>query len=244
MSRLRLYWRPGTCARIAFTALEEIGAPFEDRMLNKFRGETESAEYLAVNPKGMVPALQVDDWVVTENPAVLRALHEMFPEAQLLPAADHREEIEAAETMAWFASYSMHGSVGRQRFPEYFSLSRDPEALEAIRLDARQELTRNFAIVERRLEDREWLFGRWTILDVYLLYLWWRGVGGGVDPTPFPRLADHGRRCEQRPTLAKVIDREEAEWRTFEAEGLVPDDWAPNYVGRIPSELIPPAGSG
>lgn len=239
MSQLTLYWRPGTCARISFTALEETGAPFEERMLNKFRGETESEAYLAINPKGLVPALQVDDWVVTETPAVLRFVHESFPAAKLLPAASQREEIEAAETMAWFASYSMHGAVGRQRFPEYFTRSKDPEALEAVRLDARQELAESFELLERRLADREWLFGDWTILDVYLLYLWWRGVGSGLDPAPFPRLADHGRRCEQRPSLAKVLDREEAEWRRFEQEGLVPDDWAPHYVGRIPSELVP-----
>jgi glutathione S-transferase len=239
MNQLTFYWRPGTCARVAFTALEETGAPFEDRMLNKFKGETESEQYLAVNPKGQVPALQVDDWVVTENPAVLRLIHEMFPEARLLPAGSREKEIEAAETMSWFGSYSMHGAVGRQRFPEYFTLSKDPEALEATRLAARQELVENFKIVEKKLEGREWLFGDWTILDVYLLYVWWRGVGGGVDPTPFPLLADHGRRCEKRPTLEKVLDREEAEWRRFEEEGLVPDDWAPNYVGRIPTDLVP-----
>lgn len=239
MSQLTLYWRPGTCARIVFTALEETGAPFEEKMLNAFRGDMESEEYLAINPKGKVPALQIDDWVLTENPALLRFVAESFPDAKLLPASSQRAKMEAASMMAWFASYSMHGSVGRHRFPEYFTRSKDPKALEGIRLDARQDLATNFALVEKRLEGREWLFGDWTILDVYLLYLWWRAVGSGLDPTPFPRLADHGRRCEQRPTLAKVLDREEAEFQRFRDEGLVPDGWAPHYVGRIPAELVP-----
>lgn len=238
MSKMTLYWRPGACARVVFTALEEIGAPFEEKMLNPFKGETQSEEYLAINPKGLVPALKIDDWVLTETPVVLRYLSATFPDAKLLPTGSQQVELQAAETMAWFASLSLHGLVAAQRFPQYFTLSEDPEAIQNIRLVARGELTKNFGILEKRLEGRDWLFGDWTIIDVYLLYLWWRAVGSGMDPTPFPRLADHGRRCEQRPTLAKVLDREEAEWRRFEEEGWVPDGWEPHYVGRLPSELL------
>lgn len=50
-----------------------------------------------------------------------------------------------------------------------------------------------------RLADRLWLFGdAWIIVDRTLLWLSFRSVGSGLDPTPFPRLGDHGRRCEQR----------------------------------------------
>jgi glutathione S-transferase len=233
MSQLVLYWRPGTCARVVFTALEETGIPFAERMLNPFRGDVQSAEYLAINPKAQVPALQVDDWVLTESPVILQFLSESFPDARLLPTSSQQAALEAAAMMAWFASYTMHGACGRQLMPAHFTLSKDQEAIENVRLDARQVLTKNFGIIEMKLDGREWLFEDWTIVDVYLHYLFCRGVGSGVDPTPFRRLVDHGQRCEQRPALAKVIDREEAEWRRFEREGLVPEDWPPRYVGRI-----------
>ena len=239
MSHLTLYWRPGTCARVTFTALQEAGASFEEKMLNPFRGDTQSDGYLAINPKGQVPALKIDDWILTETPVILRFLSRTFPGAMLLPTGSQRVELEAAAMMAWFASYTMHGACGQQLMPANFTLSKDSAAVENVRLAARQVLTKNFGIIETRLKDREWLFDDWTIVDVYLHYIFCRGVGSGVDPAPFPRLLDHGQRCEKRPTLAGVIGREESEWRRFEAEGWVPENWPQRYVGRIPTEVAP-----
>jgi glutathione S-transferase len=234
---ITLYWRPGTCARVPYVALEEIGAPFEVAVLNAFRGDMQSPEYLAINPKGRVPALKLDDWIVTENPVILRVLADRFPEANLLPAGDEKAEVEAAEMMTWFAS-NMHPPVGRHFFPQFFIRTDDKAAQEAVKLAARAELEAGFTLLERRLESREWLFGEWTVIDVYMLYLWWRALGAGMDAAPFPRCVDHGRRTEARPAVAKVLDREEAELARFKDEGFVPDDWPPNYAGRIPAGAI------
>jgi len=237
MTSITLFWRPGTCARIIYVALEEIGEPFEVQTLNAFKGDMQSAEYRAVNPKGKVPALLFDDWVITENPVILRVLDRRFRQARLLPAGDERTETAAAEMMAWFAS-GLHPAVARHRFPGRFTTSEDPAEWQGIRLHAREELAAAFAILEQRLQTRDWLFDDWSIVDVYMLYLWWRAVGSGMDPSPFPRCTDHGRRCEARPTVAEVLDRDAAEFARMEAEGWVPSDWEPHYAGRIAPELI------
>ena len=233
---LTLFWLPGTCARVPFVALEEVGAPYHLRVMNRFAGDTNSSEYKAINPKKKVPALRIDDWVITENPVILRVLASKFPAAGLLPAGDERTEVLAHETMAWFAS-ELHKAVARQRFPETVTTSQDEAHWEAIRQKARAELIDGFAILERRLQASDWLFGQWSIVDVYMLYLWWRAVGSGMDPAPFPRCADHGRRTEARPSVATVLDREETEFARFEREGTVPKNFAPYYVGRVPIDL-------
>lgn len=234
MAALELYWVAGTCARVPFIALEESGAPFELRVLNRYRGESQSAAFAAVNPKMKVPVLVIDGRVVTENPVILTVLARRFPAAKLLPSGDEAVETEAQSMMAWFAS-GVHPHAGRQRFPQ--SGSADETAWEGIRLNARQNLVKAFAILESRLADRDWLFDSWSIVDAYMYWLWFRAVGSGMDAEAFPRCADHARRIEQRPSVAAVLDREEAEFGRYEAEGIVPDSVPPFQVGRLPAEL-------
>jgi glutathione S-transferase len=116
MPDVELYWGPGSCARVPFIALEEAGADFTLHVINRFAGDAKSPEYLAVNPKGKVPTLVVDGWILTENPAIQTYIAGAYPGAGLLPTGDPRTQLEALSTMAWFAS-GMHPHVGRLRFP-------------------------------------------------------------------------------------------------------------------------------
>jgi glutathione S-transferase len=232
MPHIELYWGPGSCARVPFVALEEAGAEFELHVLNRFAGDTQTPEYRAVNPKGKVPTLVVDGWVLTENPAIQTHIARMFPQAGLLPCADERTQIEALSMMAWFAS-GLHPNVGRLRFPATATTA-GPESFAGIRAMARGELEKGFAILEERLGDRDWLFGDWSIVDAYMLWLWFRATGSGMDGGPFPRCAAHAKRAEQRPSVSRVLDREEREFARFVESGTVPDDVPPHQVGRAP----------
>ena len=223
---LRLYWFPGSCARVPLVALEEIGAPFELTVPRR-----PSDEYAAVNPKGKVPALVADGRVITENPAIEAFLARSFPEARLLPEQPEAA-LEALSTMCWFAS-GIHPVFGRLRFPA--SVSPLPESHDAVRAAALGQLEKEFAIAEERLADREWLFGEWTIVDAYLLWCWFRAVGLGIDASRFPRCAEHGRRCEQRDSVARALDREEAEFARLVDAGVVPEFLqVPWQAGRLP----------
>jgi glutathione S-transferase len=85
---LRLYYAPGTCALATHIALEEAGAPYE-AVLVDFRTQSQrSPEYLAVNPKGRVPALVTESGTLTETPALLCFVAQRFPKAELGPLAD------------------------------------------------------------------------------------------------------------------------------------------------------------
>ena len=240
MPTIDLYWAPGSCARVPFIALEHAGVPFELHVLNRYAGDFQTAEFRAVNPKGKVPVLVLDGEVITENPVIQIVLARTFPEARLLPTGDERIVTEAMSTMAWFAS-DIHPAVARQRFPASFAYGdmtavTDGDAtLEGIRLAARKDLEKSFAILEARLADRDWLFADWSIIDAYMLWLWFRAVGSGMDPAPFPRCADHARRNEARPAVARVLDREAAELANFTQAGTVPASPPPFQVGRVPA---------
>jgi glutathione S-transferase len=224
----RLYWYPGTCSRIPYVALEEIGAPFEavleDRMAN-------GPEYLLINPKGSVPALIVEGRVLTENVAIQTYLARRHPDAQLLPLRDVDTEARVLEMLSWFAS-SVHPLVRQLRFPSWYS--DDPEALESLRAKATPLLQRAFSILEERLGDRKWLFGDWSLVDVHLLWLWFRATGSGLDGSPFPRLAAHGTRCEAHPSVAKVLDHEERQLAALRDAGKVPAWVLPFQAGHAP----------
>ena len=82
----RLYYAPGTCALATHIALEEVGAPYE-AVLVDFRSQGQrSPEYLAVNPKGRVPALVTESGTLTETPARLCFVAQRFPKAELAPS--------------------------------------------------------------------------------------------------------------------------------------------------------------
>jgi glutathione S-transferase len=81
MSKLTLYHGAHSRSSIALWMLEEIGEPFEVKLLNIKKGETRQPDYLAVNPMGKVPAVKHDDVVITECAAICCYLADAFPKA-------------------------------------------------------------------------------------------------------------------------------------------------------------------
>ncbi len=221
-----LYWHPGTCARVTLIALEEIKEPFRTVVPHLF-GEAKN-EYLRLSPKGKVPTLVARGQVITETPAIITYLHHRHPHARLLPAD---REFEALEMMSWFAA-GVHRNITLLRFPQNFCSV--PEAFDSIRDTARRALQRTFSILEARLRDRNWLLEQWSIVDAYALWLWFRSTGSGLDGREFRRCQDHATRCEQRLTVAKVLDLEECMYPQLVIEGLVPEGLPDYQVGRSP----------
>jgi len=89
MSDLVFYTNPQSRGRVIRWMLEEIGAPYE--VVNVDYAMMKSADYLAVNPMGKVPAIKHGDEVVTETAAICAYLAGAFPEAGLIPPAGHRK---------------------------------------------------------------------------------------------------------------------------------------------------------
>ena len=99
---LTLYYSPGSSSVIPHLTLEEIGAPYEQKLINLAKGEHKSDAYLQINPRGKVPALSINGNILTENVAILTYLAMQFPAAQLMPQ-NLSDEAWCLSTMAWFA---------------------------------------------------------------------------------------------------------------------------------------------
>jgi glutathione S-transferase len=224
-----LIWFPGTCSRVTLIALEELELPF--RTTTVPWGWANDAALLARNPKGKVPTLVTDDVVLTENPAILAYLHHHHPDSGLLPSGGLAVDIDVASTTSWFAS-GIHPLVARLRYPA--SVNDAPSSFARTRELASGRLDRCFALLEARLADRDWLYEEWSALDGYLLWLWFRAAGAGFDVRRYPQCADHAQRCEQRPSVARALDREEAEFARLIREGSLPVQLPPYQAGRAP----------
>src|SRR5277367_848918 len=83
-----LFYSPGSCALASHIALEDAGASYELKRVDFRKTDQQSPDYLAINPKGRVPALATPRGVVTENPAILAFLAQSFPDARLAPLDD------------------------------------------------------------------------------------------------------------------------------------------------------------
>ena len=115
--KLKLYHCPFACSGVTMNALEEAGLEYDDQLVNIGTGEQKRPEYLAVHPDGKVPALAVDDEVLTENPSILMFLHGIAPDARLLPnVGSPLARARQASDLVW-CSATVHPMVRQIRMP-------------------------------------------------------------------------------------------------------------------------------
>ncbi len=76
---LKLFTAANTCALASHIALEEAAAPYEIARVDFSANDQRKPEYLAINPKGRVPALVTERGVLTETPAILAFIAQSFP---------------------------------------------------------------------------------------------------------------------------------------------------------------------
>jgi glutathione S-transferase len=101
--RVTLYYAPQSRSTAALTLLEELGAPYDLKVLNLRAGEQRQPAYLAINPMGKVPALMHQGQVITEQVAIYVYLSDLFPESKLaVPVGDPLR----GSFLRWMAFYA------------------------------------------------------------------------------------------------------------------------------------------
>jgi len=84
-----------------------------------------------------------------------------------------------------------------------------------------QAMAANFELVERRLSGHQWWYGdKWSAMDAYLYWVFWRVSGAEFDIEPYPNFTRHREQMEQRPAVRRALAREEQAQKILEAEGL------------------------
>lgn len=198
---MKLYYSPGSCALAAHIALCESGLPYElDKYDMRSRTTQDGSDYLAINPNGYVPALQLeDDEILTEVPAILLYIAEKAPDSGLAP---HCGDLSRYRTIQWL---SFIGTEVHKSYSPMFNRAATAE-WKAASLD---KLKIRYDYVENELKKRPYLLGeKFSIADAYLFVTttWSRPIN--LDLSPWPHLKAYSEKIAQRPAVIKAMTEE------------------------------------
>ena len=203
---MKLYYSPGACSLSPHIVLREAGMKFDlAKTSTKTHTLADGSDYYAINPKGYVPLLELDNGErLTEGPAIVQYIADHAPASGLAPAAGTMDRYRLMEWLN-FISTEIHKS-----FSPLFSEAAAPAWKDA----ARANIARRLDLIERHLEGRQYLLGeRFSVADGYLFtVLNWSGWAK-FDLSKWPRVQAYLARVAARPKVREAL----------KAEGLLQD---------------------
>jgi glutathione S-transferase len=197
---MKLYYAPGACSLASHIALEAVGVPYELVRVDLREHKTASGQdYYAINAKGYVPALELDDGErLTENAVVLQYIADRKP-GTIAPAFGGMPRYHVMEWLNFIAT-ELHKGVG----PLW-----KPSTTESQRMDVLQALGRRLDYIANALRDRKFLSGeQFTIADAYLFTIlnWRKALRFDLDR--WPALAQYQDRVGALPAVQKAMAAE------------------------------------
>jgi len=202
---MKLYYAPNACSLGIHVLLEELGVPFEISKVDLYNGAQHQGEYLAVNPKAKVPALERDDGaVITEYPAIAYYLARSFPDAKLFPD-DLDAQTEVLELLDYMiATVHMRGFTRIFR-PAMFSPTPEDEA--KVKEAGVAVISKGFDLLAAQLEDKDYLIGSYSIADTALFFLAWWAVKRAQITVP-PAIHGFLNLMLSRPAVQRALAKE------------------------------------
>ncbi|WP_347908530.1 glutathione transferase GstA [Pseudomonas grandcourensis] len=198
---MKLYYAPEACSLAPHIVLRELELPFQlIRVDNISKTTADGDDFLAINPKGYVAALQLDNGeVLTEGPAILQYLADLQPQAKLAAAQETFERVRLQECLN-FISTEIHGGLG------WLFNARFTEEVKAL---IKAKLFKRFAVLNQTLERQDYLMAAgFGIADVYLFtVLRWARLFD-IELNEWPALARFQARVNQRPAVKAALAAE------------------------------------
>jgi glutathione S-transferase len=198
---MKLYYAPGACSQAPHIALHEAGLPHSSTRVDLKAKRTEDGQdYWGINPKGSVPAVQLDNGqVLTENAAILQYIADHALGSNLLPPVGDVSRYRVLEWLNYVAT-ELHKGFG----PLW-----NPASSDEVKQSTRDLLAKKFDFVQQQLGDGPFLTGDvFTIADAYLfVILGWTGMHG-IDLSRWAGLTAFRKRGEERPAVLLVLEAE------------------------------------
>jgi glutathione S-transferase len=199
---MKLFYTPGACSLSPHIVARELELPLSLEKVDAGTKKTETGrDYWAINPKGYVPALELDSGeLLTEGPAIVQYLADQKPDAELVPKAGTFERYRVQEMLGYINS-ELH-----KTYSPLFASKTTPE----LRADREAYLRKRYAPIEKTLASgKPYLFGdRFSVADAYLFVCtnWSRFVK--LDLSDFPSLLAFQARVAQRPAVQAAMAAE------------------------------------
>ena len=207
---LKLYYAPGACSFVPHVLLELSGAAYEPATVKLHKGEQNSEEYKAINPRGQVPVLVHDGEVITQIVSIVLHLDQAFPQAGMLPSEPKARAL-AISTLAWMNN-TVHPTFTHVFMPQKFSDQPEVQvALKSFNTGVYRQLLGEVQGLVRAAQaaGQPWLGGaRLGALDAYALTLARWGTIAGIAPQENPDLWSFVEKVAAEPAVARVIERE------------------------------------
>ena len=198
---MKLYFSPGACSLASHITALEAGVPVKlERADTKTKKLVDGSDYYAVNSKGAVPALKLDDGqVLTEGVAIMQYLADKKPESKLVPAAGTFERYRVQEWLNYITS-EVHKS-----YSPLWNPNADPKVKEYTQAN----LDKKLDWINGQLAGKQYLTGdTFTVADAYLFTVvnWSFFLGMNLDK--WPALKEFHARVAARPKVQEALTAE------------------------------------
>jgi glutathione S-transferase len=198
---MKLFFKSGACSLSPHIVLEELGLKYDSEMVDlKVKKTASGADYLAINPKGYVPALQLDSGeVLTEGPAIVQYLADSQPGKKLAPA---NGTVERYRMQGWL---TFIGTELHKQFSPLFN----PTAPQEWKEVCRANIERRLAYVNEQLAGKDYLMGKdFSVADAYLFTVanWTKPVK--LDISGLSNLTAYMARVAARPAVQAALKAE------------------------------------
>jgi glutathione S-transferase len=200
---MKLYYAPGACSLSPHIVAQEAGIPLQlEKVDLKSHKTADGQDFTAINPKGYVPALKLDDGtVLTEGPAIVQYLADQKPDSKLAPANGTLERYKLQEWLG-FINSEIHKSFG----PLFGQPSED------VKKDSITKIAKRMNYVNGALAGRHFLMGEtFTAADAYMFVMLTWANHLKLDMSAYANLHAYFARIAARPKVHAAM----------KAEGLV-----------------------
>jgi glutathione S-transferase len=200
---MKLYFSPGACALHPQIALREAGLAFDlvrvDLGAHKLHDGT---DFYAINPKGYVPVLELDDGTrLTEGAVIDQYVADKNPAAHILPPVGTLERVRAQEWLHFI------GTEIHKQFAPLFN----PKISEDLKSTQLAKIAKRFDFVQEELGTKAFLLGdTFSVADGYLYNMLRWTQFTGVDLAKWPGLVKYFERVEARPAVKAAVEAERA----------------------------------
>jgi glutathione S-transferase len=210
MTTKKLFYYPGNASMAPHIVLEEIGQPFELSLVDRTQGEHKSAEYLRLNPNGLIPVLLDGDLALYETAAICLHLADTHPASRLAPELGTMERAQFYKWLMWLTN-TLQTSLIVYFYPERWVDTENSMGAQQVQAHAESRITTLLEQLEAQLRSSggPWLLGQhYTVLDPYAFMLcrWTRGFAKPA--RAWPLLGSYLQRVLERPAVQRAIETE------------------------------------
>jgi len=216
---LQLHYYPSNASITPHILLEEMGIPFELKLVDRTQNAHKSADYLKLNPNGLIPVLVDGDLVLYETAAICLHLTDTHPQFGLAPAVGSAQRAQFYKWLMWLTN-TFQPAVIMYFYTDRYTTSADADEVARIKAKTQERIGAMLKQLDDHLAQSggPWMMGeQFSVLDIYAFMLGrWTRVFTGEPPATqkasnasvWPHLGPFMHRVFARPAVQRVVVKE------------------------------------